>query len=198
MLSIFFNPTYFALRRIGETSALILATSFVFFMTWFLHAYQWFWLRGSFLLVLHDMLFWVFLGVLVIVNMLIETRYCRKRSLSRRRLTNPQIARLALKRIATFLFIASLWSFWTSNSIEQWWGMIKTAFAPVSGDYIEPVASWWGPAGPGCVDHRRMDLCTGTLTSSGKASTGYRHHVLATSTVVSLFKPQSTPRSVAH
>ena len=39
-----------------------LATLFVFLMTWFLHAYQWFWLRGTLLLVWQDMLFWAILG----------------------------------------------------------------------------------------------------------------------------------------
>ena len=31
---------------LGANGSLIFATSFVFFLTWFFHAYQWFWLRG--------------------------------------------------------------------------------------------------------------------------------------------------------
>jgi hypothetical protein len=37
----------------------------VFFATWVLHAYQWFWIRGSYLLAWNDVLFWAILAVLV-------------------------------------------------------------------------------------------------------------------------------------
>ena len=53
----------------------------MFVLTWFLHAYQWFWLRGTMLLAWHDVLFWVVLGVLVVVNSLYEMKYGRQRSL---------------------------------------------------------------------------------------------------------------------
>ena len=41
-------------------------------MTWFLHSYQWFWLRGSVLFEWQDILFWTVLGVLVVINSLWE------------------------------------------------------------------------------------------------------------------------------
>ena len=54
-------------------------------MTWFLHAYQWFWIRGTMLLLPQDILFWTFLGILVVANSLYEMKYGRKRSLGGRR-----------------------------------------------------------------------------------------------------------------
>ena len=81
MLKIFYYPAYFRLRRFGNTAALVLATIFVFLMTWFLHAYQWFWLRGTILFVWQDILFWTVLGVLVVVNSLWEASHGRERSL---------------------------------------------------------------------------------------------------------------------
>jgi hypothetical protein len=70
MLKIFYNPSYVRLKRLGTTRAIFLSTVVVFLMTWFLHAYQWFWLRGSFLLTPVDILFWTILAVLMITNIL--------------------------------------------------------------------------------------------------------------------------------
>jgi D-alanyl-lipoteichoic acid acyltransferase DltB (MBOAT superfamily) len=47
MLKVFYYPAYFRLRSLGETKALVLATTVVFIATWFLHLVQWFWIRGS-------------------------------------------------------------------------------------------------------------------------------------------------------
>jgi D-alanyl-lipoteichoic acid acyltransferase DltB (MBOAT superfamily) len=43
VMKIFYYPVYFRLRKLGETRAIVLSTLIVFFATWFLHAYQWFW-----------------------------------------------------------------------------------------------------------------------------------------------------------
>src|SRR4026209_440493 len=74
MMKVFYYPAYFALRRRGETFALILSTLLVFAVTWALHAYQWFWIRGSFLLAWNDVLFWAVLAVLVVFNSVYEWR----------------------------------------------------------------------------------------------------------------------------
>jgi hypothetical protein len=71
------------LKRLGTNNAIIIATLYVFLLTWLLHSYQWFWLRGSWLLAWHDMLFWAVLGVLVVVNSLYEIKHGRKRSLGK-------------------------------------------------------------------------------------------------------------------
>ena len=73
MLKVFYYPTYFKIRHWGTNSSLIFATAFVFFLTWFFHAYQWFWLRGTFLFTTPDMLFWFILACLVIINTLHES-----------------------------------------------------------------------------------------------------------------------------
>jgi hypothetical protein len=120
MLTIFYYPIYFRFRKQGLLFATIIATIAVFLCTWFLHAYQWFWLRGGFLLAWHDVLFWVILGVLVIVNIVLETKFGRKRSLSKRSLSMHEMIILTLKRIGTFSVICVLWSFWSSSSIQEW------------------------------------------------------------------------------
>ena len=48
MMKTVFYPTYFRVKKLGPTTALVLSTAAVFVTTWILHSYQWFWLRGGF------------------------------------------------------------------------------------------------------------------------------------------------------
>ena len=125
MLKVFYYPTYFRIRQWGPNSSLIFATAFVFFLTWFFHTYQWFWLRGTFLFTAPDMLFWFILACLVIVNTLYENRRGRKRTLGKSSMTVGDIADLALRTAATFTVMAILWSLWSSESIEDWIALIS-------------------------------------------------------------------------
>ena len=120
MLKVFYYPTVFRLRRFGTTRAMILATLFVFLVTWFLHAYQWFWLRGTALFVTQDILFWTILGALVVVNALWELRHGRKRSLGKSKWSWADFPAVALKTAITFSVICVLWSFWTTESVSAW------------------------------------------------------------------------------
>ncbi len=124
MLKVFYYPAYFRLRRFGNTTALVLATLFVFFMTWLLHAYQWFWLRGTLLFVWQDILFWTVLGVLVVVNSLWEAKRGRQRALGKAPSWRG-FSTLTLKIAGMFCFICVLWSFWTSESIFEWFSLWK-------------------------------------------------------------------------
>lgn len=123
MLKVFYYPAYFKLRRLGTTPALILSTLFVFLMTWFLHAYQWFWLRGTVLFVWQDILFWTFLGMLVVINSLYEAKHGRQRTLGKAEWTWRRASTVALKTAGTFSVICVLWSFWTTESISEWFSL---------------------------------------------------------------------------
>lgn len=128
MQKLFYYPAVFKLRKLGTTKALVIATLYVFIMTWFLHAYQWFWLRGTMLLVWQDVLFWTILGVLVVFNSLYEIKHGRKRTLGKQERSWKDIAKLVLKTYATFWFITVLWSFWTAEQLSDWfslWGALK-------------------------------------------------------------------------
>ena len=125
MLKVFYYPTYFRIRQWGANQSLIFATAFVFFLTWFFHAYQWFWLRGTFLLTAPDMLFWFILACLVVVNTLYESRRGRKRTLGQRYMTAGDIAARALGTAVTFTVMTVLWSLWSSDSIRDWIALIS-------------------------------------------------------------------------
>jgi alginate O-acetyltransferase complex protein AlgI len=116
MVKVVYFPVYFRMRRSGEVRAQVVATALVFLTTWFLHAYQWFWLRGDFLMTWPDTLFWAILGGLVTVNLLIEQR---KPSRAAKPAT-PAWWREPLQIAGTFCLIVTLWSLWNSPSVGEW------------------------------------------------------------------------------
>jgi len=136
MLKVFYYPALFRLRRYGTTLALVVSTLFVFLMTWFLHAYQWFWLRGTVLFVWQDILFWVILGMLVVVNSLYEAKHSRKRKLAATGWDWRGFSLVTLKVSATFSVLCVLWSFWTADSLAAWlslWSAVGGKFAAHDG-----------------------------------------------------------------
>jgi hypothetical protein len=127
MMKLFYYPAYFKLRRWGDKTALVGATLFVFISTWFLHLYQWYWLRGTMLLEWHDVLFWTVLGLLVVWNSLHEIRFGRERATTWAMRSALGNASLVFKTAATFVVICLLWSMWTADSMTQWLELINAA-----------------------------------------------------------------------
>jgi D-alanyl-lipoteichoic acid acyltransferase DltB (MBOAT superfamily) len=116
MVKIVYFPAYFKLRKQGEFRAQILATAAVFLTTWVLHSYQLFWIGGRFALKRPDIIFWGILGVLVIANVLYEARHKR-----RQRDSSWQGRALqAVQILATFTVITTLWSLWSSPTVNGW------------------------------------------------------------------------------
>jgi hypothetical protein len=125
MVRLFFNPVAFRLKRWPQAPALALATVTVFLATWFLHAYQWYWLRGSWGFTVPDALFWGILGALVLVNVQLDARRSRSRSAGEA-VPRPIRALLvrSLKVAGTFTTVTLLWSLWNSPSLSAWLAMI--------------------------------------------------------------------------
>ena len=123
MMKAVFYPTYFYVKRLGPSSALVIATSAVFLTTWILHSYQWFWLRGGFPVTLQDTLFWGILGALVIVGAVKELKGVRKT----KRRASGWSWRLGLRAAVTFFSFCFLWSLWSTESVTQWVWMLGAA-----------------------------------------------------------------------
>jgi alginate O-acetyltransferase complex protein AlgI len=132
MVRLFFNPVVFRLKRWPQPVALAAGTLAVFLATWLLHAYQSYWLRGSWGFSVPDALFWGILGVLVLVNVQLDAR--RSRTVSRgpgRSPDRPTLRELSIrgaKIAATFTTIAVLWSLWSSPSLSAWLEMFGRGF----------------------------------------------------------------------
>lgn len=120
MMKVFYYPTFFKLKHLGQTKAMILATIWTFFITWALHLYQTWWLKGSATFNAPDTIFWSALAVLVIANSLWEMKRGRTRKLTTSRYSMAEALSLTLKTGATFVTISILWSLWSSDSLTVW------------------------------------------------------------------------------
>lgn len=123
MTKVFYFPIYFRLKHLGTARAMVLAVLIVFVINWFLHAWQWFWIRGRFPLTWQDGIFWSFFGVAVAINTWLQTR-------QKRRDTFPgfhpgRAALLSLQVLGMFTLMTFLWSFWTSGSTSEWWTLLQ-------------------------------------------------------------------------
>ena len=123
MIRVVFNPVAFRLKSRPPALALGAATACVFVTTWLLHAFQSFWLRGTWGFGLPDALFWGILGVLVLVNVQLDARSRRRKPEPSRRWASAT-TRLA-KVLGTFATIALLWSLWSSPSVSAWLAMLR-------------------------------------------------------------------------
>ena len=123
IMKILFYPLYFKLRKLGKLGnlqAMILATLMAFAGTWFLHAYQWFWIRGAFLWTPQDVLFWLILALFVTGSVWNESR-SKKKVVPKTGAESAVLALvLGLKTVVTYCMITFLWSLWTADSISEW------------------------------------------------------------------------------
>lgn len=130
---VFYFPIYFRLKRFGAVPGLAFSVLAVFFINWFLHGYQWFWIRGVFPLTIQDAVFWGVFGILVAGNSVLQAK---------RRPVQPRpgafslayALRNAFSVLGIFTFMIVLWSFWTSQSVGEWWGMVDKARTAGPGD----------------------------------------------------------------
>lgn len=126
MVKIVYFPAYFKLRKLGTPRAELLSTLLVIVVTWLLHAYQFFWLKGQFHITVTDSLFWAILGSFMLLNVWYEYKY-------KKRLPVPgwqNRLKEGLQVLATFSFMAMLWSLWSANSIADWLIFLRTGSEP--------------------------------------------------------------------
>jgi len=134
MVKIFYYPALVPLqRKVGGTAALIGATVTVFFVTWLLHGYQWFWLIGDFRLRGNDTVFWAVIGGCVLVNSLLEARKTRTAAPSRWDMRRALVH--ATKVLGMFVFMCVLWSYWSSPSFDMWLAYVTAAQQSGPGAY---------------------------------------------------------------
>ena len=123
MQKMFFNPSYLRFKRLGAShlTSVALAMGVVFVVSWALHAYQWFWLSGTTLFTLPDMLFWGILAVFMVAQTFYEARP-RKQSPPNTGARAIAVSRafLVVRIACTFLSLCLLWSFWTSPTVSAW------------------------------------------------------------------------------
>ncbi len=125
MVKVVYYPVYFRFRKMNDTFALVVATLTVFVVTTVLHAYQTFWIKGDFEIRSTEYAFWGILGVLVLLNVLWESR--KKPATASAAAQRSRPAAIALKALSTlgvYVTVSVLWSLWYSTSPADWWDTI--------------------------------------------------------------------------
>lgn len=125
MVRVVFNPIAFRLKHRPRRAVLTLATIGVFVATWLLHAYQSFWLKGTWGFGVTDGLFWGILGVLVLINVHLDASRPPARKPSKSPTWQPRaLAIRAAKTAAMLVTISLLWSLWTTETLGEWLEMM--------------------------------------------------------------------------
>lgn len=136
MQKVFYYPMYTRLKGLGTMAAVLLATAAIFVVTWLLHSYQWFWLRGSFPLRTIDAAFWGFIGLGVVVSVWLEMRRGKSRRLGRPAFSLARATSRSFKTLAMFATMAVLWSFWSSSSVGEWLDVLSRAAAGTPRQFV--------------------------------------------------------------
>jgi hypothetical protein len=118
MMKIFYYPIFFKYKKIIKRNLLATTMITVFFITWALHNYQWFWIRGNFPLTTMDIAFWATLGICITINSVwLEKTMGKAKKIQNNIILYPLTI---LKMIGIFLFMSIMWSLWGSNSLQEW------------------------------------------------------------------------------
>ena len=140
MMKIVYYPIFVRMRRSNPTRALVVATVTVFMISWWLHSFQMFWIRGQFPLTVVDAIFWTGFAVAVLINSLMQAKGGRTRSLKARQVTAREALVTALKTVGMFTFMCVFWSFWTGGTLENFADLLGRAAG-------SPTSQWLGLAG---------------------------------------------------
>lgn len=120
--TVFFNPIYFKIRTIFKKQALALTTIIVFILSWAIHNYQWFWVKGYFPIKLNDFIFWISLGVLIAL----QTNFEIHKKVHKQ--PNNAI-RVSFNIVLTFMSMAVLWSLWTAKDLNNWLNLFNITYS---------------------------------------------------------------------
>jgi hypothetical protein len=72
----------------------------------------------------------------VVLNSLYEIKHGRKRTLGKQERTWRDVAKRILKTYATFWFITILWSFWTAETLSDWFSLWRAVKGPYTAQFL--------------------------------------------------------------
>ncbi len=128
MQKVVYMPLFFRLkRRSSETFALVASTFCVFFATWALHSYQWFWVLGTWLWSKTDAAFWGLLALFLVANQLWDQRRKRVRSLEAPVLSTGRLVMHGLQTAGMFAILCTLWTLWNAPTLRAFLGLFASA-----------------------------------------------------------------------
>jgi hypothetical protein len=135
MAKLFFFPAFFALRRLGERAAVVVAALWVFVVTWLLHTYQAFWIAGRFPLSVYDAALWLVVGVLVAWNLLRDLERSRRPQAAPDESVRGAVV-LAARVVGMFALVSFFWACWSTP------GFLTLLRARLAGEQGLPGGGW--------------------------------------------------------
>jgi hypothetical protein len=117
VIKVFYYPLFFRFRKYGMIRAQVVSILLIFVITWLLHSFQWFWLKGKFPIRSVDILYWGVFGILVAINAVTEMKKSRQV-----KAVSPwwNAYRQSGQILLMFLFMSVLWSLWSAKSLPEW------------------------------------------------------------------------------
>ena len=112
MWRVFYYPLLFKLKKWPAKTAVLVTVLVMFIVTWLLHGWQWYWVKGFFPLVNNDILYWSIFGIILAFVSL------RAFSKSKRKEVSPFINGVGI--VSMFFAMSLLWSLWTASSLQEW------------------------------------------------------------------------------
>jgi len=134
LIKLFYYPLFFKLRKYGDLNSKVFAILFIFFITWFLHSFQWFWLRGYFPLRMVDIVFWGVFGIFVAGNAVWESKKV-SRQIDNKSWRHSAV--MSFQILGMFLFMSVLWSIWSSTTMGEWLYVVKNIFVGSQSQYLQ-------------------------------------------------------------
>lgn len=132
LIKVFYYPVYFRLRHWGNSRAVVLTILVLFVITWLLHSFQWFWLKGRFPVRVVDILFWGVFGLLVATNAWMDLQKKRGKTPSSHWVNAyTNTARI----LGMFLFMSVLWSLWSAGNLSEWLSPLRLALQSPAKQY---------------------------------------------------------------
>jgi len=124
MMKICYYPLVVRFKKLGKIRSVVAAIALTFTVVWFLHPYQWFWIRGDFKVQGKDLIYFSTLGLLLVLNSVVGL-LPKKAAAPRSKM--QEAFRVALRTAGTFSVMTVLWSVWTCDTFQQWLDIWKVA-----------------------------------------------------------------------
>lgn len=115
MMRVFYYPFMFRFKKYNPVIVLFFCINIMFFVSWFLHSWQWFWIKGSGYFYLTDILFWMIFGIIVSIQSV--RAYLKFNRTPDTKQDNYFVD--SVKLVLMLFVMCVLWSMWTSSSLTE-------------------------------------------------------------------------------
>ncbi len=134
MMRLFYFPVSFRFKKFNQLWVIFICTNFMFFITWLLHSWQWYWIKGTYFFNPNDIVFWFNLGFLVSVNsVLTYNNFKNGNTVSS---GNKSLFEASVNMLGLFLVMSLLWSLWTSTSLTEFVYLLTFALKGNAVNYL--------------------------------------------------------------